>query len=100
MTVEVIITPKAEALINAIDAFWSQDQPDSRTIFRDELERALHQLESVPGVGPPYVESPIPNARSPGASATCTTSGRLGMHASTSPVFGLPAGRASRLGDI
>jgi hypothetical protein len=61
MTVEVIVTAKAEALIDAIDLFWSEGQPDTRTLFRDELDRALQQLAILPASGPIYLESPIAN---------------------------------------
>ena len=54
MTVRVIIVPEAEARIDEIDAWWRTNRRAAKTLFRDEVTRAVELLQAQPKIGSVY----------------------------------------------
>jgi plasmid stabilization system protein ParE len=51
---QVLVSPRAEAQIRAIDAWWRRNRADSPDLFSSELRDALSVLEVAPRSGKLY----------------------------------------------
>jgi plasmid stabilization system protein ParE len=51
---EVELSEEADAQVDEIDAWWRQNRRRAPHLFRDELEKALADLEAMPSLGTHY----------------------------------------------
>ena len=54
MPLQVTVTPRAEAQILAIEAWWRENRPSAPDLFVDELAEAFSTLSLIPLSGTPY----------------------------------------------
>lgn len=63
MTRRLLIPPEIAADIKAIGLWWRQNRPLAPHLFIDEFAYAAEMLLSMPGVGRPYPNPEVPEAR-------------------------------------
>lgn len=63
MTRRIIVAPRAEAQIRAIDAWWRTHREDSPGLFADELAEAFSTISVVPDAGSQYPHPTVKGIR-------------------------------------
>lgn len=55
--------PEAIAQVEEANLWWRENRQDSPDLFLVEFEDALSRIQTMPGVGSPYVNDALPGAR-------------------------------------
>lgn len=63
MTGRLVIPPEVAADVETIDAWWRANRPLAPNLFVDEFTYACEMLVGMPGVGRPYPNPDVPEAR-------------------------------------
>jgi plasmid stabilization system protein ParE len=63
MTRRLIVSPEAEAQIEALDAWWRENRPASPDLFAEELAEAFSTVGLAPEAGHRYVHPTIRGVR-------------------------------------
>ena len=63
MSLQVRITPQAEAQIRSIDHWWRDQRPTAPDLFAQELADAVRLIGNAPELGRLYRQSPVPYTR-------------------------------------
>ena len=60
---QLIVTPRAEAQIQAINAWWRENRPAAPDLFFDELSEVFSTLGLAPLAGVPYERAEVKDVR-------------------------------------
>ena len=63
MTIPVIVSPEAEAQIEAIDSWWRENREAAPNLFVEELAQAFATIEAAPEAGHRYVHTEVKGVR-------------------------------------